>query len=349
MSGSSSLSSRAARRRSERQLAAERLHAVTNRGRPGWVPTDPGDDVEVAAPGRRRGADLPRGRDGHEEEPVDRGRPVRDSGRARLLDRLPWTVRAARFSVPPAVVLALLALVGLLALVVAVRTASATPGTPVPVRSPDTASSDRTAEPAPGPDGARGGRDVGPAPAAEGGAGSAPRPVSGPASGPPTPTAASGEVVVHLVGQVAVPGLVRLPAGSRVDDAVRAAGGATAEADLTRVNLARPVVDGEQLFVPRPGEEVPAASGSLPAPAPGAAGPVPPASGPAGAQQGQPVDLNTATVEQLDSLPGIGPVLARRILDWRGQNGRFSSVDELGEVSGIGPKVLERLRPLVTV
>jgi competence protein ComEA len=149
--------------------------------------------------------------------------------------------------------------------------------------------------------------------------------------------------------------VVRLPAGARVDDAVAAAGGALDGADLTRVNLARALVDGEQLFVPRPGEPLPA---QLAAP-PAGAGQGEPAgqggqgAGPGGASgaggQGAPLNINTATSAQLEELPGVGPVLAGRIVEWREQNGRFSSVDELGEVSGIGPKVLERLRPLVTV
>jgi competence protein ComEA len=158
--------------------------------------------------------------------------------------------------------------------------------------------------------------------------------------------------VIHVVGQVRRPGVVKLPAGARVDDAVEAAGGALDGADLTRVNLARMLVDGEQLFVPRPGEEVPAQGAGPPAgggqgePAgPGGQG----AGAGEGAGQGGLVNVNTATSAQLEELPGVGPVLAGRILEWREQNGRFSSVDELGEVSGIGPKVLERLRPLVTV
>lgn len=153
---------------------------------------------------------------------------------------------------------------------------------------------------------------------------------------------ASPGVLVHVVGQVRRPGVVRLPAGARVQDAVRAAGGATRRADLAAVNLARPVVDGEQVVVPRPGEAtVPAASGAQ---APGSA-----VGAPSAAAAGGPVDLNAATPEQLDALPGIGPVLAGRIVDFRTEHGRFSSVDELSDVSGIGDAVLERLRPLVRV
>ncbi|HET8616320.1 MAG TPA: helix-hairpin-helix domain-containing protein [Actinomycetales bacterium] len=173
-------------------------------------------------------------------------------------------------------------------------------------------------------------------------------PTSVPGSSTPTPTpsgsggATSGApmVLVHVVGQVRHAGVVRLPAGARVQQALEAAGGAMASADLLRVNLARPVVDGEQIVVPKPGQPIDGApAGSSGSAAPG---------GP-GASSSSPVDLNTAGLEELDALPGVGPVLAQRILDWRAANGRFSSVDELGEVSGIGDKVLDRLRPLVRV
>lgn len=148
-----------------------------------------------------------------------------------------------------------------------------------------------------------------------------------------------GVVVVHVAGQVGRPGLVEVPSGSRLQDAIEAAGGATGEADLAAVNLARPVVDGEQVYVPSTADErAPASWGG------GTTG----AGGPDGGGSGL-VDLNTADVGALDALPGIGPVLAQRILDWRTEHGRFTSVDELGEVAGIGPTVLERLRPLVVV
>ncbi len=157
----------------------------------------------------------------------------------------------------------------------------------------------------------------------------------------PSGTAAPVEVVVHVVGAVHRPGIVRLPAGSRVSDAVAAAGGTTAAARAASVNLARVLVDGEQLVVQsRNGPPVVAAPGAV-AGTSGSAGTM---SGPAG-----PVDLNTATLEALDGLPGIGPVLAQRILDWRTAHGRFSTVDELGEVSGIGEATLADLRPAVTV
>ncbi|GCE77735.1 hypothetical protein CBZ_27910 [Cellulomonas biazotea] len=145
---------------------------------------------------------------------------------------------------------------------------------------------------------------------------------------------ADGGVVVHVAGAVASPGVVRLAAGSRVLDALTAAGGAAPDADLTLLNLARVLVDGEQVLVSRPGE-VPAAA-AVPAGIPDAAAP------------GTPVDLNTADAAALDALPGIGPVLAQRIVEHRAER-PFGSVDELADVRGIGPTALERLRDLVRV
>lgn len=157
-------------------------------------------------------------------------------------------------------------------------------------------------------------------------------------AGPGTASAgAGGIVVVDVVGQVGRPGLVSLPAGSRVADAITAAGGATPEADVSLLNQARLVIDGEQIRVPRPGEVIAAA--------PGAAG----GAGGAGGGVGALVSLNSADLATLDGLPGVGPVLAQRILDWRSEHGRFTSVDELGEVSGIGDKLMSQLRPRVTL
>lgn len=140
-------------------------------------------------------------------------------------------------------------------------------------------------------------------------------------------------LVVHVAGQVRTPGIVRLAPGARVVDALESAGGPSVEADLTAVNLARPVVDGEQVYVPLPGE----------APPPVASG------GAGGGETPAVVDLNTADAETLDTLPGVGPVLAERILDWRSEHGRFTSVEELAEVSGIGEAMLGRLRDKVSV
>lgn len=148
-----------------------------------------------------------------------------------------------------------------------------------------------------------------------------------PDAGPSAVAPAAPEVVVHVVGQVTEPGLVRLPEGSRVADAVAAAGGATEGADLATVNLARVLVDGEQVVVSRPGDQ------------PGA-----------GDQGGSTLlDLNAADAAALDGLPGVGPVIAQRIVDWRTSNGPFTVVDELAEVTGIGPAVLAGVRDLVRV
>lgn len=180
-------------------------------------------------------------------------------------------------------------------------------------------------------------------PAGEGEGGNA---AGGAASGAsPAPTdVPAAHVVVHVVGQVVSPGVVEVPTGSRVIDAIGVAGGLTAGADAAAVNLAREVVDGEQVYVPAPGEVPPTQPGTS-AGAEGAA---------AGGEAGTPatpglVDVNTATVEDLDTLPGIGPALAARIIQWRTDNGAFSSVDQLADVSGIGPAVLGKIRDLVTV
>jgi competence protein ComEA len=133
-----------------------------------------------------------------------------------------------------------------------------------------------------------------------------------------TPAAETGEVVVAVAGKVARPGLVRLPAGSRVDDAVRAAGGALPGADVALLNLARKLVDGEQVLV---GVDPPAGAPAAPTAGPAASGLV---------------NLNTATAADLDALPGIGPVLAQRIVQWRSEHGRFARVEQLREVTGIG-------------
>lgn len=162
------------------------------------------------------------------------------------------------------------------------------------------------------------------------------------AAGAATPGPAT-ELVVSVVGRVVRPGVVRLPAGARVADALDAAGGPLPETDLTVLNLARRLGDGEQLLVgiaPPPG--VPADSGAAGAPAPAGG-----SAAPSGATSA--VDLNTATLEQLDTLPGVGPVTAQRILDWRAANGRFTAVDQLREVDGIGEARYAKLKDLVRV
>lgn len=159
----------------------------------------------------------------------------------------------------------------------------------------------------------------------------------------PTPGsvgAADGGLLVHVVGEVAEPGLVTVPDGARVADALEAAGGTTRKADLTAVNLARAVVDGEQLYVPKPGEQVPGAA------APGADGPASGTGGPGagGGSTDATVDINTADAAALEALPGIGPSIAQAIVEWRAANGRFASVDELEDVPGIGPATLAEIR-----
>ena len=153
---------------------------------------------------------------------------------------------------------------------------------------------------------------------------------------PATPTAAhsagagsagplvGGPIVISVVGKVARPGLVTVPDGARVADALQAAGGSLPDADLTQLNLARKLSDGEQIAVGVPQ----------------------PASGP-GQQPPGKVNLNTATQTEIEGLPGVGPTMAQHILQWRAKNGRFQSVDQLREVDGIGPTRFDRLKDLV--
>jgi competence protein ComEA len=142
-----------------------------------------------------------------------------------------------------------------------------------------------------------------------------------------TSTSSAARLYVHVVGAVRRPGLYRLKEGARVADAVARAGGLARGAQLEAVNLAAPLADGQQVVVPKRGSVAPGAGGGTSAP-PG------------------PVHLNTATLEELDALPGIGPVTAQKILDHREQHGSFGSVDELDAVPGIGPARLEQLREL---
>lgn len=149
----------------------------------------------------------------------------------------------------------------------------------------------------------------------------------------------AGELYVHVFGAVSDPGLYVLPAGSRVVDAIAAAGGLADDAAAQGVNLARPLSDGEQLGVPTTDEYE--------------GGVVPDDTGSAGNGGGgvgpSPVNLNTADQSELETLPGVGPALAQRIIGWREENGGFSAADDLLAVSGIGPKVFDGLRDLVTV
>jgi competence protein ComEA len=154
---------------------------------------------------------------------------------------------------------------------------------------------------------------------------------AGPAARPQRAHARAGPYV-HVAGAVRRPGLYRLGAGARVASAVRRAGGAAADADLTAINLAAPLQDGQQVVVPA----LAPAAGSSTGTGAGRAGADPP------------VSLGTATAEELDGLDGIGPTLAERIVEFRTQQGGFRSLDQLGEVDGIGAKRLESLKAALT-
>lgn len=172
--------------------------------------------------------------------------------------------------------------------------------------------------------------------------GSGPGPAaSQPAADLPGPTdlnTVSGHVLVHVAGAVLAPGLVEVAAGARVADAIAAAGGAAPDADAGRLNYARPVTDGERIDVPRVGDDT--ADG-------GEAGSGGATSG--GIRPDGRVDLNLATAEELETLPGVGPVLASRIVAHRDEHGPFVDVGQLRQVSGIGDKTFQRLADLVAV
>ena len=184
----------------------------------------------------------------------------------------------------------------------------------------------------------------------------------------PLDTVAPSRVAVHVVGAVQKPGVYHLPPDARADDALRAAGGASPNADLRRVNLASVVFDGEQLYIPRVGERIPPSTPSV--------GENRPTNSPSGAGGGRTsggsrsdtasdtisdgtrastttvpliVDLNRATAADLDRLPGVGPSTAKAIIDHRTRNGPFASIDDLLKVKGIGPAKLAEIRPWVRV
>ncbi len=153
-------------------------------------------------------------------------------------------------------------------------------------------------------------------------------------------TEAGGSVLVHVAGAVQKPGVVSLPVGSRIFQAIEAAGGVVSNAELNGLNLAEVVSDGAKIQVPVVGE-VP-----QPAPLAGSSGA---AGGTGGDVAGAKVNINTASLEELGTLPRVGPVTAQGIIDWRKEHGPFASVDELDAVDGIGPKLMESLKDLVTV
>lgn len=182
------------------------------------------------------------------------------------------------------------------------------------------------------------------------------------ADGTPPPDPGRGQeeasagalVVVHVAGAVATPGVIRLHQGSRIDDAIAAAGGPAPDADVDRLNLALVVEDGQKIYVPRRGESLSTETDTFGTGATGPGGTGSNSAGSTGAGQahgaaGGKVNLNTADAAELDTLPKVGPVLAQRIVDWRKDHGPFKSVDELDAVDGVGPKMLETLLPLVTV
>ncbi|NHC45070.1 DNA-binding protein [Motilibacter sp. K478] len=264
------------------------------------------------------------GRLGLREEPVrdarderasrDGRRRARRDGpgdwRAALADRLPATVRAGALALSPAAVLALAGVAAAAVVVVALLWGVSRPR---PVAVPPRVEQSAAPLSAPGPAAGTGG-------------------------------SAAAVVVVDVAGRVRRPGLVELPGGARVADAIEVAGGTTPGADLRSLNLARRLVDGEQVLVLGKGEAPPAAA--LP---PVGGAPVPGRAGAGVAAGGGQLDLNAATVEQFDTLPGVGPVLAQRLIDWRTANGRFSAVEELREVDGIGESRFAELRDLVRV
>jgi competence protein ComEA len=146
-------------------------------------------------------------------------------------------------------------------------------------------------------------------------------------------------LVVHVVGEVKQPGVYDLPANSRVTDAIEAAGGATKEADLTSINLARVLFDGEQIFIGNVNQEAsPSTSSSSSASGEN------PSANPAGR-----ININMASASQLDQLPGIGPVIAGRIVDYRNQNGPFRQLTDLKNVSGIGDAIYDKIKDLITL
>ena len=155
-------------------------------------------------------------------------------------------------------------------------------------------------------------------------------PLQAPQAAPTAATATGGSVVVDVAGRVRRPGLVTVSAGARVADVLRLAGGALPGTDLTSINLARKVIDGEQIVVGAPAGQAAAGGNTSPGPT-------------------NPISLNTASVSDLDQLPGVGPVLAQRIVDWRSAHGGFTSVAQLRQVTGIGDSKYADLQPLVRV
>lgn len=154
---------------------------------------------------------------------------------------------------------------------------------------------------------------------------------------PPLPTQTPGPIRVYINGAVTHPEVYTLPPGTIIRDALLAAGGATAEADLNFINLAQPLQDGQQIYVPRFGEAVSPSSQII---SPSTSGNTIP---------GVIININTATLADLDTLPGIGPAIAQRIIDYREANGPFTSIEGIMDVSGIGPATFEKIKDRITV
>ncbi|MFG1905334.1 helix-hairpin-helix domain-containing protein [Kribbella sp. NPDC048928] len=258
-------------------------------------------------PSRHAHPDLLHADDAQPEAPEER-----DEVRGGWIpDQVPDRLRNARWTLTPRHVLVLLALLAI-GLTWAIWTFAHARPTPIPEAQPTTTTTG--------------------SPVAQ--------PTSRPSS-PQTPRpgakAVPEVVVVYVAGKVRRPGLVRAPTGSRVADVLTLAGGALHGVDLTTLNLARLVTDGEQIIVGQPAQPAPTKP-------PGATTSAPHPTAP-----NAPVNLNTATLDQLDTLPGVGPVLAQRILDFRTQNGPFTTVDQLQEVPGVGPKKFDSLKPHVSI
>lgn len=303
-----------------------------------------GDRSPDSAPVRDSGSpDVPRAR--HRGR---RGGRSRDPAGPVPLLSLPVSLRTAHVGVSVSAVWGLVVVVVVVAAVLGVRVAwaqrQAAPE-PVPVSSSASAATAAATDQAVDQGASASGAP--PAPTAEGSAGPVVSGQTAPAAVTPPATA---DLVVHVIGAVTDPGVVQVPPGSRVQDAVDQAGGMLAQADPTRINLARAVLDGERIWVPVPGEDPPEDVGAQVAgPVPGVGAGTTANGAGAGGAPPAPVDLNTADAALLDTLPGVGPVTAESILAWRSEHGRFSTVEELLEVSGIGERTLEELRPLVRV
>jgi competence protein ComEA len=178
------------------------------------------------------------------------------------------------------------------------------------------------------------------------------RPAPGTTGGPaPSPGTTAGAAWVAIAGAVVRPGLYRVASDTRLSSLIAAAGGLAGDADADRVNLAAAVRDGERVYVPRRGEPgaPPVVAGADPGAAVAPGGSAAAGAGGAGASASGPLDLNRASADELDRLPGVGPATARAIIDHRSAKGPFTSVDQLADVRGIGPAKLDQLRPLVVV